>query len=585
VWEAVATLGEHARVVVGRCLPYGEGITYWPLVEIVKELAGEEPQAVISELLSEDERGELVAGAVGARERPGSIDETHWAVRRLLEAFAGPCPLVVVLEDLHWAEPTFLDLLEYVAAFSANAPILLLASARPELLEARPSWAKVRPTSELLLLEPLAEPEVETLIDARLQAGVLSERLRARVLEVAEGNPLFVEQLLAMQAGGGDGNGELGVPPSLQALLAARIDRLETGERAVLERAAVEGRSFHRGAVAGLLSPIEGAAVGSRLLALVRGELIRPDRSEFADEDGYRFVHVLIRDAAYESTAKGLRAELHERYANWLEQKAGDRIREYEEILGYHLEHACRYRGELVPVDEQTLALSRRAAKWLASAGRRSGARRDWPAAAPLLSRAVSLLPEGDADRLSLLPDLGESIGSFGDYRGAIAVLEEAIELAEAAGDKQTRSYAMLLHAANRWKVEPGFTAEEALSGAHQALRVFEELGDEGGQASAWGTSAMSHAACGTTRRPVKQSSGLCPTRPQPETSGCRMRRGRSFATAFFVARLRSTSFSRTQRASNLQLWRVGAFVSGSRFSGPLARHTPCEASSRRHGR
>jgi hypothetical protein len=499
--EAVSSLGSRARVLVGRCLPYGEGITYWPLVEIVKEIAGEEPHAVISELLSEDESGELVAelvaGAVGAWERPGSIDETHWAVRRLLEALADARPLVVVLEDLHWAESTFLDLLEYVAAFSANAPILLLASARPELLETRPSWAKVRPTSELLLLEPLAEPEVETLIDARLEAGVLSERLRARVLEVAEGNPLFVEQLLAMQAEGGDGDGELGVPPSLQALLAARIDRLETGERAVLERAAVEGRSFHRGAVAQLLAPLERASVGARLLALVHGELIHPDRSEFADEDGYRFAHVLIRDAAYESTAKGLRAELHEGYANWLEQKAGDRIREYEEILGYHLEHAWRYRGELVPVDEQTLALSRRAAMWLASAGRRARARRDWPAAAALLSRAVSLLPEGDADRLGLLPDLGESIGSRGDHRAAIAVLEEAIEQAEAAGDVRTRSYAVLFNVANRAHVEPGFTAEEWLSEAQEALRVFEELGDEGGQAFACGACAMSHAARG----------------------------------------------------------------------------------------
>jgi predicted ATPase len=471
--------------------------------QIVKQVAGE-PRGVISELLGEDESGEfvaeivaeIVAAAVGASEESASIDETHWAVRRLLEALARERPLVVVLEDLQWAEPTFLDLLEYIASFGVN-PILLLASARPELLETRPAWAKVRPTSQLLLLEPLAEPEVDALIDGRLEGGALSERSRARVLEVAEGNPLFVEQLLAMQAGGGDAEGELGVPPTLRALLAGRIDRLEAGERAVLERATVEGRSFHRGAVAELLPPPKRAAVGALLLALVRRELIRPDRSEFADDDGYRFAHVLIRDAAYESTAKELRAELHERYANWLERKVGDHVREHEEILGYHLEQACRYRRELVPVDEQTLALARRAATRLASAGRRARPRGDMLAAAALLSRAVSLLPEADPDRVRLLPDLGLALDSCGDYREASTVLEEAIERAAAAGDERTRNYALLFHLGLRTSVEPGFTGEEALGQAQQALQAFEELGDEGGQGHALWSSAYYHSMRG----------------------------------------------------------------------------------------
>jgi predicted ATPase len=497
--EVVATVGEQARVLVGRCLPYGEGITYWPLVEIVKQVAEEEPRAVISELLSEDESGELVAdlvaGAVGASERLGSMDETHWAVRRLLEALAHKCPLVLVLEDLHWAEPTFLDLLEYVAGFSAGEPILLLASARPELLETRPAWGKLGSTSQLVPLEPLAEPDVDALIDGRLEGDALSERLRARVLEVAEGNPLFVEQLLAMQAKGGDADGEVGVPPTLRALLAARIDRLDAGERAVLERAAVEGRGFHRGAVAELLPALERAAVGARLLALVRMELIRPDRSEFADDDGYRFAHVLIRDAAYESTAKEIRAELHERYANWLERKVADRVREYEEILGYHLEQACRYRQQLMPVDEQTLSLARRAAMRLVAAGR--PARWGDPAEAALLSRAVSLLPEGDADRLALLPELGDALAESGNLRGGIAVLEDAIEQAESAGDRRTRSYGALFLAGARWGVEPGFTAEEALGEAQRALRAFEELGDVAGQARAWWLCAYYHSARG----------------------------------------------------------------------------------------
>jgi predicted ATPase len=185
-----------------------------------------------------------------------------------------------------------------------------------------------------------------------------------------------------MQAEDRGEDGELFVPPTLRALLAARIDRLEPADRAVIERAAVEGRSFHRGAVAELLTGAGRAEVGARLLALVRKELIRPDRSDFAGDDGFRFAHVLIRDAAYQSTPKELRAELHERYAEWLEEKAADHIHEYEELLGYHLEQACRYRRELAPLDEQALALARRAAGWLASAGLRApahGDRTEWP--------------------------------------------------------------------------------------------------------------------------------------------------------------------------------------------------------------
>ena len=499
--EAVASLGRRARVVVGRCLPYGEGITYWPLVEIVKQVAGHEPRAWIAKLLSGDENAELVADtvavAVGASERGGSTDQTHWAIRALFEALARERPLVVMLEDLHWAEPRFLDLVEYVAGFSRERPILLLVSARPELLETRPTWAKHEENAQLLVLEPLETPDVNMLVDALVDERAFPESTRSRVLEAAAGNPLFVEQLLAMQTEVGGADGELVVPPTLQALLAGRIDRLEPPERAVLECAAVEGRGFHRGAVAELLPAGERAAVGARLLALVRKDFIRPDRSEFPDDDGYRFAHILIRDAAYESMPKELRAELHVRYANWLEQRVGDRIREYEEVLGYHLEQACRNRRELAPADEQTLALARRAAAQLASAGRRATARDDWPAVAALLSRAVALLPESDAERTWLLPDLGEALGMCGDYRGGIGVLEDAIERAEAAGDRRTRSYALLLRGRQRTHVDPGFAAEEGLSEAKQALRVFEELGDERGQARAWLTLSYYHQSRG----------------------------------------------------------------------------------------
>jgi class 3 adenylate cyclase/tetratricopeptide (TPR) repeat protein len=488
--EAVASLGARARVVVGRCLPYGEGITYWPLVEIVREIAGHDPRPRLVELLKPDENAELVADAVatavGASDGGGATDETHWAIRTLLEALAHDRPLVVVLEDLHWAEPRFLDLIEYVTGFSRERPILLLASARPELLESRPTWAT-------LTLEPLAERDVDTLVDALLDDHKFLATTRARVLAAAEGNPLFVEQLLALQAEETGGDGELLVPPTLRALLAARIDRLEPADRAVIERAAVEGRSFHRGAVAELLPPPDRPDVGARLLALARKELIRPDRSDFPGDDGFRFSHMLIRDAAYESTPKELRAELHERYAGWLEAKAADRVHEYEEILGFHLEQACRFRRELAPLDEQALALARRAATRLGFAGRRAAERGDGPAAAALLYRAVVLLPEGDPHRLQLLPDLGEALGMCGDFTGEMAVLDEAVEQAESVGDRRTRSYAVLLRGVARTHQEPGFTAEEGLDEAEEALRVFEDLGDERGQSRAWVSLADHH--------------------------------------------------------------------------------------------
>jgi class 3 adenylate cyclase len=497
--EAVGSLGTRARVVVGRCLPYGEGITYWPLAEIVREIAGHEPRPRLVELLRPDENAELaaelVADAVGASEHGARADETHWAIRMLLDALARDRPLVVVIEDLHWAEGTFLDLLEYVAGFSRGGPILLLASARPELLETRPAWATPGPNSQLVLLAPLAEPEVGALIDARLEGEALPERLRTRVFEAAEGNPLFVEQLVAFED---STDGELVVPPTLRALLTARIDRLERGERAVIERASVEGRGFHRGAVVELLPSSERAAVGARLLALVRKELIRPDRSKFPDDDGYRFAHALIRDAAYESAPKELRAELHELYANWLAQKVGERAREYEELLGYHLEQAYRYRVELGPVDDRSRALATRGSERLATAAHSALSREDFKAAATLLRRAAALRRKQDPARLELLPEIARALASGYELAEGDAVLGGAIEEARAFGHRAVEWRARLLRAEFGFLAFPhSIPTHQLRRVAEQALDVFEELGDERGKADAWEARVLVHSTWG----------------------------------------------------------------------------------------
>ncbi len=485
--ELVSSVRDRAHVVAGRCLPYGEGITYWPLVDIVKLLGPGPPSSAIAELLRGADSGrrvaELVAAAVGGSEAPASTAETNWAVRRLLEALARARPLIVVLEDLHWAEPAFLDLVEYITAFSAGSPILLLGTARPELLDIRPGWATPGPSAQVIVLEPLAGPDVEALLDGLPASGALPHRARARVLARAEGHPLFVEQLVALHAQEGSPEEEALVPSTLRALLVARIDRLGRGERDVLERAAVQGRTFHRGAVAELLPEGERDAVDGRLLSLVRQDFVRPDRSELPGDDGFRFVHVLIRDAAYDSMPKERRAELHERYATWLGRVSGDRAREYDEILGYHLEQAHRFRGELFAADERLGELAGRAAEPLATAGHRALRREDYLAARNLLARAASLLPRGTELNLELVPSLGEALMRTGALREAEAVFDEGLEDAVARGDERLEALVRLGRAQAALLIDPVRRWEDAADERERALALLERTGDEWGMA------------------------------------------------------------------------------------------------------
>ena len=333
--EFLASLGDAIVLVRGRCLPYGEGITYWPVVEVVKQLPATEVDAVAD--------GTLRA-LVGDEEMVTSSEEIAWAFRKLLEAVAFEQPLVCVLDDLHWGEETYLDLVEHVADLSRDAPILLLCMARPDLLDRRSGWGGGKVNATTVLLEPLAPEESERLIDSLAQ---VDDALRLRIREAAEGNPLFVEEMVAMlrESHGGD----VAVPPTIQALLAARLDQLDPPDRDVLQSGSVEGRVFHRGAVQALAT--DESQVTTRLTALVRKELVRPDKSLLPGEDAFRFRHLLIRDAAYNALPKATRAELHERFADWLGEH-GSTLVELDEILGYHLEQAYRYRSELGALDD-----------------------------------------------------------------------------------------------------------------------------------------------------------------------------------------------------------------------------------------
>ena len=487
VRELVSGMTDRGRRLAGRCLPYGEGITFWPLAEIVKQAAGEDVRAGTAQLLAGDEHAGLVAeriaAAVGQAGNSGAGEETFWAVRRFFETLARDRALVVVIDDVHWAEPTFLDLVEYLHGFS-EAAILLVCIARPELLDLRPTWAAPRANAVSLLLEPLAQTDSERLIDQLAAGAQAGPAVRRQVLAAAEGNPLFLEQLLAMQAEVG---GELVVPPTIQALLATRIDRLEPDERAVIERASVEGRFFHRGAVAELAPEHGRQAVSGCLLALVRKQLIRPGRSEFPGDDGFRFGHILIRDAAYGAMPKHLRAELHERFARWLERRAGERVREYEEILGYHLEQAYRYRAELGALDEHARLLAAAAGHRLGAAAQRALARDDAPAAVNLFGRACSLLPADEPGRPGLLIPFGRALVHTGEVERAAAVLQQGVDSAVAQGDTRLEQHARIeLAVLHAWPADSEAAWQALQETVIAAESVFERLGDDAGLARVW---------------------------------------------------------------------------------------------------
>jgi class 3 adenylate cyclase/tetratricopeptide (TPR) repeat protein len=462
--ELVQAVAGEARITVGRCLAYGDGITYWPLAEIVRATAGADRDAIAA-VAGDDLVADRLAAAIGAGGVAGTKEETQWAARRYLETLAAEQPLVVVLDDLHWAEPTFLDLVEYVADFAA-APLLLLCTARAELLNARPAWTAPRANAVVLALEPLADEDA-----AELAANV-DDATRRSILEAAEGNPLFVEQLLAFRAEGGDAD----LPPTLQALLAARIDSLPPPERVVVERASVEGRLFHRGSVVELVPEDVRPDVGAHLLVLVRKEFVRPDRAELPGDDGYRFAHVLVRDAAYEAMAKALRADLHERFAGWLERVAADRLGELEEILGYHLEQTALYRRELDLPDE--IETRRRAAELLARAGTRAYDRGDPTAAENLLTRAVALLPPGDELRVRVAPLLGAALRAAREMERALEVLHQALDESRVAADPVGVARAWALERVVMIESIPGTDVEHLRDEVVARTPEIERLGD-----------------------------------------------------------------------------------------------------------
>ncbi|HEX6491695.1 MAG TPA: adenylate/guanylate cyclase domain-containing protein [Gaiellaceae bacterium] len=469
-----------ATVIGGRCLSYGEGISYWPVTAAVKQLLGPSPDDRLAELGLDPATARTLDPILGRVAVASSPQEIAWAVRKLFEAAAADQPLVVVFDDLHWGEPVFLELVEHVADFSRDAPILLLCMGRPELLDRSAAWGGGKLNATNVLLEPLSVDETTELIARLLPPDGISASLRDRIVEVAGGNPLFVGEMLAMLAEGGNGSGEIVVPPTIQALLASRLDQLEEAERKVLERGAVEGQVFHRGAVVAL-APEEGQVDG-RLMMLVRKDLVRPEQSALAGDDAYRFRHLLIRDAAYEALPKATRAELHERFADWLVECAPDLV-ELDEIAGYHLEQAASYRAELGPLDDAARTLAPRAAERLLTASRRAFGRGDIPAVENLAPRVVSLAPRGSVLHREAMLELSRALIVTAQFEAARAVLQELQTAAELAGDRKSASRRRLLEVELQVEHDKSARMETALAVVEEARSELAALGDDEGVA------------------------------------------------------------------------------------------------------
>lgn len=432
VSELFALLRGEATILSGRCLHYGEGITFWPLIEALAPVGGPADEVI----------EHLGTGGVAAPE------ELFFEVRRLLESLASRRPLILHVDDLQWGESMLLDLLDHVVGLSRDAPILVLCSARPELLEDHPTWGGGKFNATAALLEPLTASDCEVLLDQR-GAGLLQPE-RARVIAASAGNPLFLEELAALAAE----RGAVEIPATIHALLAARLERLPREERDLLECGAVEGEVFHRTAVCALASDATAADVDQRIASLIRKELIRAHPPTLDGDQAFRFRHLLIRDAAYDSIPKAGRCELHRRCAGWLVANAGQ-LAELDEIAGWHLEQAVRYQRELRREPDRSLA--DRAATHLHAAGHRARERGDAAATINLLERARVLAADGSRVHARVSVDLAEQLIETGD----LARIDELLLSAERAPD--TAAHVALTRFEWVWSARP-----------HDAMRVID---------------------------------------------------------------------------------------------------------------
>jgi DNA-binding SARP family transcriptional activator len=461
----VAELTRRAKgvtVLWGRCLSYGEGITYWPVREVIAQAPeSDERQAVITALDAE---------------APPPAPELAWLFRQFCETLARERPLILVFDDVHWGEPTFLELVDHLVE-KGEAPISVICVAREELIEELPDFLEGRDNAARIVLDALSADETEALVDG-LGGAILESDQRERIVSAAEGNPFFLEQLLALALEGG--LVERPLPETVQALLAARLDRLGPGERAVLERGAVIGKEFRLDDVVALLEPEAAPTAEAHTDALVARGFVRPD-----EPGAFRFRHVLVQEAVYRSAPKRLRAELHERFVDRFEGRS-DVSADIDEFAGYHLEQAFHLRTELGESDRRTEQLAEDAGRRLGAAGFRALKRGDMHATVGLLTRAVGLLPAGDEWRQELMCELAIAQHAAIGTDAGLATLSQAITSASEAGQRRVELRARFERAYVRLLSEPEGGAPELLELAEGAVPTFEALDDSRSLARAW---------------------------------------------------------------------------------------------------
>jgi tetratricopeptide (TPR) repeat protein len=452
--EFVGLRAADAATLSGRCRGEADRAAMLPLLDIIGQLGPLEPQ------LAAEPDGERILAPL----REGSLSvatEVSWAFRRMLELCAADRPLIVLLEDVHLAAPAFLDVIEYLTGWT-SLPLLMLCLARPELLDARPDWRE-----DAVFLGPLPPNDAERLVESLPGAVRLDAQAAAAAVTAAEGNPLFIEQLVAFAAGGASA----ALPPTLEALIASRVDRLPENERRVLEWASVAGALFWRSTVETVSTDEARAGVGAALMALVRRRLVRPERALLPGEDGFRFQHALIHDVVYGGIPERVRADGHEAVGRSLERYEP----ELDEVVAYHLEQAALL--HMRSGDEDPL-LSREASRRLGDAGKRAFNRIDSRAAVDLLTRALALLADDDEPKLELECALAIAVKFTGDTARSDVLLEQLAERSAALGNERIE---LLARVEQVWPrlASGALSVSEAHALLDRALGVFERAGDE----------------------------------------------------------------------------------------------------------
>jgi class 3 adenylate cyclase/tetratricopeptide (TPR) repeat protein len=473
--EAVARFDPAPRVAIGRGVADG-GSAYGPLVEVLRQLgAGDDGGRFESELdaLPDGPRVARAAAALVDDSGAATTAEVAWVGRRMATALAARQPLVIVLDDLHWADPLLLDVVAELVDPPLAAPVFVLGTGRPELAVDRAGWLASMPSLKVIRLQPLGPEDTARLVTERLAADA-SDAQRQRIVEAASGVPLFVEQLAALDA---ESVGQE-IPSTIRALMAARIDRITGDGRAIVETAAIAGERFSLDDVAGATT----ADPSEALDALVRREILRRDGDT---EATYRFSHALLRDAAIDALPRRRRAELHERRAAALEAFGTPDL----DRVGFHLEAAWRELTSVGLPDAHSGAIAQRASQALATAGRRSLARKEWHRAAGLLGRAKDLVADDPAAVLAVLPDLLDALVFTRAIDDAAAVRAEGLALA--ADDPAARYRIEVAWARLLSVTGPVDAPDRMVAVADEAIGVFEAAGDGVWLGRAWMLRAM----------------------------------------------------------------------------------------------